>query len=186
MNTKEQQDKLWNDLSIESRKVILNRAKNLRYSVDICANGQGLEDSTRLSEYMNMFGEHNLFPQPIPKTWKDIESLGSHIQVSKGKMGIDLSIPKHLDDNLMIDKLVATIKIYNLIKTGYGGLVDYDYLIHNPAWTIVAKLIDFDGSLELSIEPSHTKYELLSFKSEKLAKEFLEKNRILCEEYYMI
>lgn len=62
--TREQQDKLWNDLSAESKDYVLSKYNNLE--PERCE----ADRDTKL-DYEGLFGSHNLNPKPL--TYEDVE-----------------------------------------------------------------------------------------------------------------
>ena len=185
-----QQDKMWEDLSEENKNLMIQKATDLSKSIESCPCGQGLEDAQELNTYIKLFGEFNLFPERQKKTWKDIVDIQcSDITEYIGKLGCDISIPNCYLNNKIVKKIISIPKIYKLINEGYGGVVDRDYLKESCAWTIIAKITYEPNFVEkrfkFDIVSTYDNYELLSFKSEKLAKEFLNLNKNLVEDYYM-
>lgn len=100
---KEQQDKLWNELSEQKQLVIKELYK--AYS-----QGDGAE---KLLE--GLYGSHNLNPKPKIRTWEDVEKLHEDYYYIGGNTS-DVS------DALKL-KAIATLKIAKLIELGYGGMV---------------------------------------------------------------
>ena len=106
--TREQQDKLWNELSEESKKLVLKNYQDYNNDLD-----DGVEKWIK-REYNALFGSHNLNPKPkAPKTWSEVEKSG-------------IEIPTILSEELsykIIKKNEACTKIAKLIALGYGGMV---------------------------------------------------------------
>lgn len=162
---REQQDQLWNELSEESKKAILEEYDD--GSFDDWNGIQALEVT---------FGKHNLNPKPpTPKTYDDI---------AKDK-------PFELADvNPKIhNKVIATAMIAELIEKGYGGMVSEEEWkdFYTPKYGIYCNQ---KGELIIGIISAETeaKRTLIAFHTEFQLKEFMshESNRKLVEMYYLM
>lgn len=117
---KEQQDKIWSELSEESKKIVLNAFSN----IDSIFNGKCI-DAAGMKHFMStLFGIYNLNPKPpTPKTWEDFidNKIFEDIYVTYIKLQ-NFSLNSGIDNKLR-DKVLATYKIWQLIKLSYGGII---------------------------------------------------------------
>ena len=166
--TKQEQDKLWDDLSEESKKRVAIEYKD---SID----GSPFK---RAIDYL--FGSHNLNPKPQIKTWEDCQ-----------EMNEDSNFFIRIDDNLELhdkihSKCIATLKIAKLIELGYGGMVSEE---ENNNAKIKKYAPLYYGEKGFVIECFYRLQDrVLSFHTKQQAKEFMshESNRKLVEQYYMM
>lgn len=119
------------------------------------------------------------------KTWDDLV---------KNKPSLDDGMTKVIEsifyvgygmlDDKARSKIIATIKIYKLIELCYGGLVTKedckDLMKHT--WQIW-----YNVQTECyQIDRSNHEYTLLTFKDEWSAREFMDNNKELIDDYFML
>lgn len=129
MNAKREiQDKIWSELSEESKAYILSVYKEL--DEEWKKYREEKEDSfasSRLEKLIvldDIFGEHNLNPEQI-NTWEDfIKEFHKHTDWCPKNTYTDL--PLYGMDDAIKKKMIATAKIAKLIDVTYGGRVTDD------------------------------------------------------------
>lgn len=172
---KEQQDKLWNELSESRRTHLKSMFINDQNGNDEYTNGY-------LGALIDMFGEHNLNSRPQIKTWEDVEKLNDFYADDIN----DLHKCDWQNDDKLVSKLIATYKIAKLIDLGYGGMVSEEEWKDGNVekWSVI--YMPFKNQPEI-MATSYRK-EFVSFHSQELAEEFwsYESNRKLVRQYYMI
>ena len=188
---KEQQDKLWNDLSEEKkkeyRKEFQQESESYHLNVKHCDEENGFEYRTGysngvISTLEDLFGEHNINPIKI-KTWEDVgKEYGDEVYSQWGKLGADITASRPSEK--VIDKCVATLKIAKLIELGYGGMVsEEEWKDGNVEKFCVVKSMS-------KLEYCHlvVGYEFIAFHTPEQREEFMsyESNRKLVEQYYMM
>lgn len=191
MNTKEQQDRMWNDLSKKNKELMSEKAHALSSSIEACPCGQGLEDAQELQVYINLFGEYNLFPERRCKNWGEYQNRTcSDIIVEKGKYGwnIDIKGVSFVNPHIL-NMMISIPKIFNLIEDSYGGVVDPQYMKENPVWAIIPKLnfnnLICEPDIVFEVKSKTDEFGFLLFKTEEYAKEFLKNNQDLVEDFYI-
>lgn len=109
------QNRIWSELSEESKKEIIEEYNKYAHPFTN-------EQLAFRKEYGNLFGEHNLHPQPQIKTWDDMEkecpNIKSEIDTLNYHISTCIAFGAKIDK-----KLIATYKIAKLIELGYGGLI---------------------------------------------------------------
>lgn len=114
-NKKERQNEFWNMLNEEDR--VHYRGQ---YAEHETMPESGVPDLLR-----DLFGEHNLKPEPNPETWEEfIQVFHKHTNWYPTNTYIDL--PLYGMDESIKKKMIATAKIAKLIDVTYGGRVTDD------------------------------------------------------------
>lgn len=178
---KEQQDKLWNELSEESKKMIKEDWQMLQEAKannDLSFYGVGKQDL-----YKDIFGEHNLNPKPQIKTWEDVN------KYYKDK-GISTDYYVNFECGMgerIADKMIATAKIAKLIDLGYGGMVSEEEWEdeYKSKWVINC---DMSKETRFEILEMFVDKFFIAFHEESQAEEFMshESNKILVRQYYLM
>ena len=189
--SKEQQDRMWNDLSKKNKELMSEKAHALSSSIEACPCGQGLEDAQELKVYIDLFGEYNLFPERRCKKWGEYQNRTcSDIIFGKGKYGWNIDIKGVSFVNpYILNMMISIPKIFNLIEDSYGGVVDPQYMKENPVWTIIPKLnfnnLIYEPDIVFEVKSKTDEFGFLLFKTEEYAKEFLKNNQELVEDFYL-
>lgn len=170
-NIKEQQDKLWNELSIESQKFIIEKYEKASITIPKEQYELGV-----LHTYEELYGIHNLNPKLTPKTWEDIDdNVKNIIQVdileTAFKEILDININSRFLRTNLSYKIIATIQISKLIDLGYGGQ------IKNEEWedcTIPKYCVFWDCSEDnWFIKEQRVTKSFIAFHKEEQAIEFM-------------
>lgn len=172
---KQAQDKLWNELSEESKNYILSKYNNLE--PERCE----ADRDTKL-DYEDLFGSHNLNPKPpTPKTWEDV--------VAQEECNFDTWLNKIQNawfGYTICDKMIATAKIAKLIELGYGGMVSEEEWCNNDIekWTIIW----YPRSNTFDFVRINNNIHFITFHTLQQAEEFMshESNKRLVKQYYMM
>lgn len=192
---KQAQDKRWNELSDESKKFIRDmydeiikeavKPENQKLD-DEEADGDIRELWGRQSQLIELFGYHNLNPEPpTPKTWEDVED--NYVEYQK-YVAVSNDIEEgiiNIEDKLRL-KLLATYRIAKLIELGYGGMVseeewnDEEILKFGVKWSYKANNWVYHNY--------QTTKSFITFHTSQQRQEFMsyESNRKLVEQYYMM
>ena len=178
---KQAQDKLWHDLSEESKKKVLEDYMSFK-------NSSHSHEQYKASAMEDMFGEHNLNPKPQIKTWEDVEN---YLEIIPDFKEIIHNLDAGCCNQKVINKIIATYKISRIIDLGYGGIVSEEEwkdlkipkysVIYHP--TCQDEKLKFDGDEELPTEK-----HFIAFHTPEQREEFMshESNRKLVEQYYMM
>lgn len=179
------ENKIWNEIS--------EKGKNeLRWLYRETKTKAGISpDSKKHCEFLEMlFGEENIFPKPVIKTWEDISKNDDlcRTKVWWDDNGIHTGI--HFEDNRrdkkMIIKLISTIKIAQLIKFGYGGFITDEEWRDRDIKKHVVLCENRDGGWVITTGTTFEEYHFIAFHTRKQCEDFLEHNMSLCKQYYMI
>lgn len=166
----EQQNKLWNELSEESKKRVLARYNEAK----------DYNDATDIDCYEDLFGEHNLNPKPQIKTWEDLKEIHPELAIELANM--DCAVGK------IFHKMSATLKIYKLIDLFYGGMVSEEEWWNDNTLKYYIKCNPHksESSIECTYHAS-VKY-FIAFHTQQQAEEFMsyKSNKRLVEQYYMM
>lgn len=176
---------IWNKLSEEDRnflrksyqemKEISNKNKDLYDNM--------LEDQVKRLE--KIFGEENLNPQPLIKTWEDYEKTLSkpHVgDINSTFNDICLLPGMKMGSNPVVRKIIATYKIAILIELGYGGMIT-DEEWENPK-KVKYILIERKGVIVDDV--TYTYRSFIAFHTKEQLGEFFKNNEQLCKDYYLI
>lgn len=173
----------------EEKENIWKHVKSLRDSVEACPCGQGLEDAREIRLYERMFGKDNLQPPRKIKTWADLEKQGYDIDE------LCLAYNNIITDQKLLDKVQATIKIYQLIEQGYGGNVtkkdwekSHTYNKADAIYTIECEYIGECKIFKVRVCANWEQISYPAFHSQELALEFLsyKENEKLVEQYHLL
>ena len=115
--TREQQDKLWNELSEESKKNILKE-----YNEIINQESQ-LDAELDSQPYIDIFGSHNLNPKPL--TYEDVakELFGENNEKQYGTFCCSVFSEVHCDKISAINALINVAKYLNGDWKGHGYVI---------------------------------------------------------------
>lgn len=141
---------------------------------------------TRVENMENIFGKENLQPEPIIKTWEDVERVYPNIKEEVDSL--NRSITNCLVfDNKIDAKLKAIIKIQKLIELGYGGVVSKEEWLNEENPKSVIKCTT-DIKPRLYNDTVYDDIQFVAFHTDKQRNEFMSypENRTLVEQYYMI
>lgn len=164
---------IWNELSEESRKEVITIYKKME-SYSEWGKRMGLDE---------VFGRENLNPTPQIKTWEDLEKYNKVRADLYAPVFSELSACNILPAGLF-NKLVATIKIAELINTSYGGMIT-DEEWNNPE--IQKYCIYWSNNLkDFYYDFTYGNREFLAFHTSEQQNSFFKNNKSLCKDYYMI
>lgn len=172
--TKQEQDKLWNDLSNEKkkeyRKEFQQESKSYNINLKHCDEENGFEYRTGysngvISTLEDLFGSHNLQPK---LTYEDVEN-----ELIKLGKGFPLAVAG--ETNLQGKKLIAINKLLNVAKflnKNEDGTLVPDFKDSNQEkWYI---FIDRDGDVHVDEELDGLNSRIVYFRTEALAKQAVE------------
>ena len=194
---KEQQDKLWNELSEESKCKIQQNYNTLQMglSTGLLEDEYLAEQIGKIKELEELFGSHNLNPKPQIKTWEDVEvnSSDDELEAFESLFGDICCGPGMGHGSAPIcRKLIATYKIAKLIELSYGGMVSeeewreykdgldsYYSIVCRDNGTILIEFVDAESPINRNF---------LTFHSKELAEDFMsyESNRLLVQQYFLM
>lgn len=189
---KEQQDKLWKELSEESKRIIIKEFEYSKIAID--SDEKNREAHIGACATLDMlFGTHNLNPEPKIKTWDDVEeNYNEYYKYVAVSNSIEEGII-NIEDKLRL-KLLATYRIAKLIELGYGGMVseeEWKSYPQNSNAVFYSIICNHKGKLEkkeVEYEIFPVERNFITFHSLELLEEFMsqESNRKLVEQYYMM
>ena len=189
---KEKQDKLWNDLSEETREAY--REKYKFHLVDSQKNLMGddwdkniIRSQTIVKELETMFGEHNLNPKPpTPKTWEDVEKDREDEDCYFCEIGN--AIHKNYVEGKLAAKLLATYKIAKLIDLGYGGQITDKEWENSDINKFSIVPYDTKEGLKIVTHIFNSDKRFISFHTLSQAEEFIsyKSNIKLAKQYYIM
>lgn len=182
---KQKQQEIWDELSDNVKKKIIDRYTEYK------TRGSDLieHDADALTIMEDLFGLDNL-NENIFKTWKDVVSKVPHEKIEIGRFRTD-DLPSMKADYItvgnsfyrMILRAAAMLKIARLIEIGYGGLVsENEWDSSDYKWHIVYDTLKKEYFIFWDV--SHK--DPLSFHTEEQAIEFLENNKDLLDDYFMV
>lgn len=183
---KDQQDRLWNELSEdykEDHRHFYKTYKDFAEETNFYTICRQMEKT---------FGCHNLNPEPpTSKTWEDVEKDSKYQQDLITTMETNdgyyaMAILQTAFSKKIYRKILATAKITKLIELGYGGMVSEEEIDNIlPLWIIRC---DYKGKVFVESYKGVVIDKLLTFRTRELAEEFMshESNRKLVEMYYLM
>lgn len=171
---KTKQAKIWSELSESSKDFI-------RDSFPIEDKEEGGYDLALAEVLDKVFGLDNVFPEPVIKTWKDVQDMNE-----------DSNFFVQINDNLELpekvyDKCKATMKIKKIIDLGYNGSITDEEWRNDKMEKF--RVIPFKhGGFQVIRCYSIQQKDILAFRTRKLAEEFIsyDSNNNLAERYYML
>ena len=186
---KEQQDKLWNELSEESqRKIQHTYLENIQEAHNSKNSDEMVNVLLGKNEMLiDLFGSHNLNPKPTPKTWEDVEKAeGGDIRVDSKVINPNgrawgLGLKYH-------QKAESTLKLAILIDLGYGGMVSEEEKSAEYDESYFSIIPNDKNEIIICRRTSPFGGNFITFHSRQQAEEFMsyESNRKLVEQYYMM
>ena len=185
---REQQDKIWNELSEESRNFIISGYKHTNEFLNMGkapTNESHILHYGKYQLYEELFGRHNLF-QPQIKTWDDFVDNPEYEDIDNYFVELEeFMLDKNVEEKLR-RKLLATHQIHQLIEHGYGGVItDNEWQDPNlTKWKIVRSK---DGSFNIESGTGY-RVDLIAFHEKEQAEKFMlyPSNIRLIEEYNMV
>lgn len=173
---------IWNELSEESKEFMRSQYDFHKKSKELS------KENTTIMYYLEeLFGEENLSPKLLIKTWEDYEKTlsKSHIDDIKETYGAICLLPfMNMGCDPVVKKMIAAHEIAILIKLGYGGIItDEEWADSSLAkHTIWYDSIDRKFCKHCSCREK----TFLAFHTAEQRDEFLRNNESLCKDYYMI
>lgn len=188
---------LWNNLSEEGKEWIKKKyaATESQEEKDVIQRTFGISFS------MSLHGSEVV--DSDPKNWEDIEKLGYRVEEDYTDetvfvdgihlVGFDHDLTAQtgtFQDNPIVQRVIAELKIYKIIELGYGGHITESEW-NNPAQTkYIIKYNPpqgkyWNGDLYEIVKETTSK-EFLAFRSRELAEQFFSANRYLVDDYFMI
>lgn len=168
------QNKIWNELSEETRQQIIAEYDNyVKNGVDFAPH-----DEPVITTMEMLFGYDNLNPKPQIKTWGDIEKNSSiPLDYIFDKIGQATWYGEKV-----CKKAIATLKIAKLIEEGYGGIIT------DEEWkeSLIKKYTIEPDMGVLNCYTKHTMKAFIAFHTEEQRDEFLKYNKQLCKDYFMM
>ena len=158
-------DERWKLLTEGERAGYMKRYADNELSDSAAAAGENrvLED---------LFGEHNLKPEPIFKTYEALMHSGYSIETSFGKMGADISVPLSSVDN--VGRAKSLLIFLELLKRGYGGEVTNDEWSDGNSEIFVIDYIPYcDKFVVNAVNGANKRKRLSAFHTRKHADDFL-------------
>lgn len=155
--TREQQDKLWNELSEETQQYYKEKYK-FHLSNDGGCDLAVLRSQTIVKELENMFGSHNLNPKPL--TYEDIE---------RELMNVDTWVLTSLcASKQMLNKLSAIYKLLMVAKYINGDWKpDWEDGVSKWFLCIVEEEIE-------TVCVARESYSIVYFRTEEIAKQAIQ------------
>lgn len=174
-------NKFWNELSKSSKEEILKHYQDLKETKKKLHPTELFAINTRAKIELleELFDFENLNVEILPKVWDDIKD---EKLIAEAK-SLENAIQSHhiaAPDKLR-KKLIASFKIYHLIKLGYGGLIIDDNWTPEDKYYITC---NDDDNLEIDYG-FKTNY-FIGFHTREQAEEFLKNNIGLLDDYFMI
>ena len=140
----------------------------------------------KISNMEDLFGEENLQPEPMIKTWKDVVENNPDCNFQEYLDSISEGPGMALGINPICQKMIATYKIQKLIELGYGGMVtDEEWKnVELKKYGIICR----PYNKELFIKDVWNEQCFISFHTKQQAVEFMSypENVKLVEQYNMI
>lgn len=193
---KQAQDKRWNELSEESKKIIKDIYDEIIKEA-VKPENQKLDDEEaddnirelwgKQSQLIELFGYDNLNPKPTPKTWEDVEKAeGGDIRVDSKVINPNgrawgLGLKYH-------QKAEATLKLAILIELGYGGMVGEEEWKDSDINKFSIVPFDTKKGLKIVTTIFESDKRFIAFHTLQQVEEFMshESNRKLVEMYYLM
>ena len=181
-------NKIWNELSEESKNIVLSEYKELKEKIKELPDNNSIKHHYihRADELEIIFGKDNLNPKPQIKTWEDYEKTLSkdHIDNIKESFGDICLLPRmSMGGNPIVKKMIATYQIFVLIELGYGGMITDEEWANDSVYKYVITPANND---ELCFSMHQYTRTLIAFHTIEQRDEFYRNNKQLCKDYYMI
>ena len=186
---KEQQDKIWNELSEESKRIIIKEFEYSKIAIDSDKKNREAHIGA-CATLDTLFGTHNINSKPQIKTWEDVEKAeGGEIRVDSKVINPNgqawgLGLKYH-------QKAEATLKLAILIDLGYGGMVSEEEweVLNIPKYCIIYHPTCQDERLKFDDDDEiPTKKHFIAFHAPEQRKEFMsyESNKRLVEQFFLM
>lgn len=180
---KKEQDNRWKELSSDSRYYYIKEYKKLQRLIkENAENSKELE--TVMKFLVDTFGE-NIVKESERKVYifSDFKSPG--IEIKDYENFVELKIFKRIFDYTFIDRIIAALKIRQLIDIAYGGLFtnkekkDTNLMKHVICYSLEHEEISH-------IETCHWQESYIAFRTDEHLQEFIrhKENISLLEQYF--
>lgn len=176
METKEQQNKYWDDLNEESKE---SHRQFYKAYKDYKTESIHYHVCRQLEK---TFGIHNLVPRSQIRTWEDVEKKYPNIKSETNTLNYHISTCIAFDDKID-KKLISTYQIAKLIDLGYGGMISREEWENKGIDKYCIERVD--GGL---VYTRSTVYCFVAFHTPEQRERFwaYETNRELVEQYFMM
>lgn len=191
MMDKQAQDERWKALTEDGRQARIAGYQELlklpREEANRCL--------ITIEDLEELYGKHNLNPEPQIKEWKDVPLRGEICDVKMGEDYFEIALLKSEFYEKLFLKIIATARISKIIELSYGGMVTEEewkksasYNIEDALWTIVCECKKEYQEPQFRIACNWEQVDFLSFHSKELAEKFMshESNRQLVKQYFMM
>lgn len=136
-------------------------------------------------EYELIFGQENLQMLPNIRTWKDMQKYKDFLYTEEEMNKLtSLCFIKTEYKN----KIIATYKLYKIIKLGYGGIPNEEQCKEDGAWQIIPYRDSYDKDFKLKIVYDFKTLSFVSFYEQEQAEMFMSysENVELVKDYFVL